>query len=117
MGANVNVTTHYPYSEKYVYETTMEILNLDEERVKDITTGNGFIISAPKAIKDDLKDDNGIFSTKYGQTLQDRSPYGNRYRCKCGYMMKRCVLLLQKILRKLLPRVKKLLMRNGRIVP
>ena len=58
MGANVNVTTHYPYSEKYVYETTMEILNLDEERVKDITTGNGFIISAPKAIKDDLKDDN-----------------------------------------------------------
>lgn len=89
MGANVNVTTHYPYSEKYVYETTMEILNLDEERVKDITTGNGFIISAPKAIKDDLKDDNGIFSTKYGQTLQDRSPYGNRYRCKCGYMMKR----------------------------
>ena len=47
MGANVNVTTHYPYSEKYVYETTMEIMNLDEERVKDITTGNGFIISAP----------------------------------------------------------------------
>ena len=85
MGAQINVTAHYPYSDRYVYETCMEMLNLDQERINDVTTGNGFIISAPKAIKDDLKDDNGIFSTKYGQTLQDQNPYGNRYRCKCGY--------------------------------
>lgn len=89
MGARINVTTHYPQSDKYDYETCMEMINLDEERVKDITDGNGFIISAPKAIKDDLKDDNGIFSTKYGQTLQDRNPYGNRYRCKCGFLNKK----------------------------
>lgn len=87
MGANVNVTAHYPYSEKYVYETVMEVLNLDQERINDITSGNGFIISAPKAIKDDLKAEDGMFSTKYGQTLQDQSPYGNRYRCKCGHYM------------------------------
>ena len=86
MPAKINTTLHYPYSDKYVYETVMEILNLDREKVKDITTGNGFIISAPKAIKDDLKDENGIFSSKYGQTLQDQKPFSNRYRCKCGYM-------------------------------
>ena len=84
MSAKINVTSHYPYSEKYEYETKMEIIDLDNERINDITSGNGFIISAPKAIKDDLKDDNGIFSTKYGQTLQDANPFGNRYRCKCG---------------------------------
>jgi hypothetical protein len=87
--AKINVTTHYPNSDKYAYETTMDIINLDEERVKDVTGGNGFIISAAKAIKDDLKDDNGIFSTKYGQTLQDVNPYGNRYRCKCGRLTTR----------------------------
>lgn len=83
----INVITRYPNSEQYEYETCMEILNMDQERIKDITSGNGFIVSAAKAIKDDLKDDNGIFSTKYGQTLQDANPYGNRYRCKCGHLM------------------------------
>lgn len=89
MAAKINVRSKYPYSEKYDYETRMELIDLDKEKVKDITSGNGFIISAPKAIKDDLKDENGIFSTKYGQTLQDANPYGNRYRCKCGYLSTR----------------------------
>lgn len=87
--ANVNVRTHYPYSDKYEYDTRMEIIDMDKERIEDITTGNGFIVSAAKAIKDDLKDDNGIFSTKYGTTLQDAEPYGNRYRCKCGHYSKK----------------------------
>lgn len=89
MPVKINVKTHYPFSDKYEYETRMEIVNLDRERIIDVTSGNGFIISAPKAIKDDLKDDNGIFSTRYGQTLQDQEPYGNRYRCKCGHYTKK----------------------------
>lgn len=84
MAAKINVRYKYPYSEKYNYETKLELIDLDKERIKDVSSGNGFIISSPKPIKDDLKDDNGIFSTKYGQTLQDINPYGNRYRCKCG---------------------------------
>lgn len=88
----ININTHYPYSDKYQYDTSMEIIDLDEERIRDITSGNGFIVSAAKAIKDDLKDDNGIFSTKYGNTLQDADPYGNRYRCKCGASYKRFLL-------------------------
>lgn len=86
---DLNVRSHYPYSDDYIYETSLEIIDLDKERIRDITSGNGFIISAARAIKDDLKDDNGIFSTKYGQTLQDQSPYGMRYRCKCGATKKR----------------------------
>ena len=89
MSKAIDVKMHYPHSDKYEYETYLEILNLDEERIKDVTTGNGFIVSAPKAIKDDLKDENGIFSPKYGQTLQDVNPYGDRYRCKCGNLKTR----------------------------
>jgi hypothetical protein len=62
----------------------LEIIDLDDERRHDVSNGNGFIISAPKAIKDDIKDDNGIFSSRYGTTLQDISPFEERYRCKCG---------------------------------
>lgn len=84
MGVPINVNMHYPYSDKYEYLTILEILNLDNERKKDISNGNGFIISAPRPIKDAIKDENGIYSSKYGQTLQDQSPFADRYRCKCG---------------------------------
>lgn len=89
MGAKINVSLHYPYSEEYDYESYLEHINLDREKVKDVTSGNGFIVSSPKAIKDDIKDEYGIFSSKFGQTLQDVNPYGNRYRCKCGAMFTR----------------------------
>lgn len=80
----VNVTTHYPISDEYEYETTMERIDLDEERRQDVTSGKGFIISSPKPIREDIKDPNGIFSSKFGMSLQDIHPFQNRYRCKCG---------------------------------
>lgn len=85
-----NVYYTYPYSEEYEYQTIIERINLDEERDKDIATGNGFIISSPKAtIKKDIKDPNGIFSTKYGQKLGDLNPFADRYSCQCGYLKSR----------------------------
>jgi len=82
--AKINVTTHYPVSDDYTFETFMERIDLDEERRKDVTSGKGFIITSAKPIRDDIKDDNGIFSSKFGMTLQDIHPFANRYRCKCG---------------------------------
>lgn len=86
----INVNYSYPYSPEYEYYTIMEKINLDEERDHDISIGNGFIISSPKAtIKKDIKDPNGIFSTKYGQKLGDLNPFANRYSCQCGYLKSR----------------------------
>ena len=82
----MKVNTRYPRSAEYEYLTILERIDLDAERRHDVITGNGFIISAAKAIKDDVKDPNGIFSTKYGPGLQDANAYGNRYRCKCGHL-------------------------------
>lgn len=87
--AEMKVNVKSPANEQYVYETLLERINLDDERRKDVISGNGFIINSPKAIKDDIKDPNGIFSTKYGPGLSDANAFGNRFRCKCGHTTSR----------------------------
>lgn len=83
--AKLNIKLHFPASLDYVYMTRMERIDLDAECNHDIFNDNGFIISSPKPIKDDLKDMNGIFSTKFGRGLQDLGPFADRYRCECGF--------------------------------
>lgn len=87
MKLNVNLT--YPRSNEFYYETRLERINLDEERKKDIVNDNGFIVGPPNGIKKDIKDPNGIFSEKFGQTLKDVSPYADRYKCQCGHLRSR----------------------------
>lgn len=82
----LRVNLHYPASDLYEYRTILERINLDKECMHDIYNGNGFIITEPKAIKDDLKDINGMFSPRYGRGLQDLEPYSDRYKCQCGHM-------------------------------
>ena len=80
----LNYSLTYPESEEFVYEAALERINLDNERIKDLSNGKGFIISDPKGIKKDIKDPNGMFSPKYGQGLKDVNPFANRYKCECG---------------------------------
>lgn len=87
--AQLNINTRYSQSDIYDYETRLERVDLDKARREDVLSGSGFIISSAKAIKDDLKVPNGIFSTKYGPGLQDANAFGNRYRCKCGHTTQR----------------------------
>lgn len=86
---NINFKTIYPNNPEYYYETYLEKINLDDERRHDILENNGFIISEPQNIKKDIKDPNSIFSTKFGQSLKDANPFGNRYKCQCGYTTQR----------------------------
>ena len=85
----INVNTRYSRSDEYDYISELQRINIDQERRHDVITGNGFIVSSSKAIKDDVKNPDGIFSTKYGPGLQDVDAFGNRYRCKCGYKTNR----------------------------
>lgn len=78
------VNFRYPNSADFEYETKLVRINLDKEKLDDLYSGKGFIISKPKNIKKDLKDINGIFSPKFGQKLSDMNPYADRYRCLCG---------------------------------
>lgn len=87
--ANINIKTIYPNNPEYYYETYLEKIDLDKEREHDILENNGFIISEPQNIKKDIKDPNSIFSTKFGQSLKDANPFGNRYKCQCGYTTQR----------------------------
>jgi hypothetical protein len=75
----------YPYNDKYEYKTKLERINLDKQREIDIKSGKGFIITAPKGIKNDIKNQDGIFSSRYGSnSITDTDIFSGRYRCKCG---------------------------------
>ena len=78
----VNLT--YPYSDKWEYETYLEKLNLDEARINDIKTGRGFIIETSRNVKTDVKNQTGIFSSRYGSTVTDNDSFNGKYRCRCG---------------------------------
>ena len=68
-------------------ETYLERINLDKEKENDLKIGNGFIVSQHQNIKKDLKEPNGIFSTKFGSTLNDANPFVDKTKCSCGYTM------------------------------
>src|SRR5574344_856480 len=81
----MRVNYSYPDNPEYEYIAYMERINFDEEEVDDLRKGKGFIIDSPKAtIKKDIKNPNGIFSTRFGQRLGDTDPYIDMYRCSCG---------------------------------
>lgn len=81
----MNVVLQYPYNDKYDYETCLERIDLDKQRVENIRSGKGFIISAPKGIKKDIKNQDGIFSSRYGSnSISDVDSFNGRYRCRCG---------------------------------
>lgn len=79
----------YPFSDIWEYETSIETINFDEESEKDISIGKGFQISNFQTIKKDLKDPDGLFSYRFGQSLSDVNQYINRYKCKCGALHRR----------------------------
>lgn len=82
---NVEVKYQFPNNPEWIYYTEFPRIDFDKEKERDIQSGNGFVISSPKAtIKKDVNNDDGIFSRKFGQRLGDASPYIDRYRCNCG---------------------------------
>lgn len=85
--SNINYRITYPDNPKFNYTSQLVRLNLDEEREKSIMSGNGFLITqVQSSLRKDLKSPTGIYSPKFGQTLQDMHPFIDNYRCLCGDM-------------------------------
>lgn len=80
----IQINARYNNDQNYDYSLRMLRINLDREKDHDISTGKGFIISPYKNIKKDIKDTDGIFSTKFGQSFGDINPFIQRWRCECG---------------------------------
>lgn len=86
----ISVNLTYPRSQEYEFMTKIEVLDLDLEAKIDIANGTGFEINEPKnSNKKDMKNINGIYSSRFGQKLGDVSPYADRYSCECGYLKAR----------------------------
>ena len=92
---NLKINGNYPFNvplnEKgqplYKFETWITPINFDEECEKDIITGNGFYITKKQDIKKDIRSEDSIFSSRYGLQIDDMTPFGDIYKCKCGRTM------------------------------
>lgn len=80
----------YPYYKDIECTTKLEVVNLDAFRTNAIRTGRGFEVKPNyKSTKKELKNPDGIFSSKFGRNLSDVDEYGNRYKCDCGKTISR----------------------------
>ena len=80
----------YPNSSEYEFVSKLEIVDLDKEAQEDINSGNGFRVSAPyNTVKKDMKNIDGIYSSRFGQKFGDINPFANRYSCECGNITSR----------------------------
>ena len=82
---SLDLNLSYPFDPDYDYFTRLERIDLDLERENDLSTGKGFVIAPTQGIKKDIKNPFSIFSNKFGQTIKDVNPFGNRYKCECGF--------------------------------
>ena len=80
---NLNVNIKYPRDPNYDYFAKLETLDLDKEAEKDLSNNHGFIIKEPQPINKTIKSEWGIFSSKFGRSLQDDTQQ-HRFSCKNG---------------------------------
>ena len=86
----LNIKLTYPRSDEYDFYSGIEVIDFDVEAKNDIESGNGFLISSPKSTnKKDIKNPDGIYSSRFGQKLGDANPFADRYSCECGYLKSR----------------------------
>lgn len=91
----IKVNGNYPFNiplnengqPKYKFESRIVPINFDEECKKDISKGKGFYITKKQDIKKDIRSDDSIFSSRYGLQIDDMTPFGDIYKCKCGKTM------------------------------
>lgn len=97
----LNIKYNYPRNKDYDFIARLTRVNLDDVRKDYLNKGKGFVVKSvqPSVIKDLVEDkktnrvysknDDGIYSTRFGQYLDDADPFMDRYSCKCGYLKKR----------------------------
>lgn len=80
----VDIKYSYPNNPNFKYEPHMEVINMDDDKLYNILYEHGFVVNGVQSsFKKDLKNPNGIFSTKYGGSLSDVNAFDNRYACEC----------------------------------
>jgi hypothetical protein len=80
----VKLNIHYPRDDEYDYFVKQDIINLDHEFEKDMSSQQAFRIDCHQPLQKSLKSDSSIFSTKFGRQLGDENPMSHKYKCKCG---------------------------------
>lgn len=81
---DMKVKYSYPDNPDYDIVSFLERIDFENEKIDDLQKNKGFIIQASKSTKKEIKNPDGIFSSRYGSKLGDDNPYQDRYSCSCG---------------------------------
>ena len=81
---DMKVKYSYPDNPDYEIVSFLERINFDSEKLEDLQKNKGFIIQASKSTKKEIKNPDGIFSTRFAQKLGDDNAFQDRYSCNCG---------------------------------
>ena len=85
INSQMSIKLTYPYSDEFEYDTFLRRINLDDARLADFKSGKGFAIQTSKSIKGDIKNQLGIFSNRFGSTIDNVDSFNGKYRCRCGH--------------------------------
>ena len=81
------INVQYPNNPDYDIDVYLKRINIDQRAHDRIRKGEGFIIQSSSKLKNDTtgKNENSIFSPKFGKTLNDiNNPMASDYKCSCG---------------------------------
>lgn len=81
------INVQYPNNPDYDVDVYLKRINIDQRAHDRIRKGQGFIIQSSSKLKNDTtgKNENSIFSPKFGKTLNDiNNPMASDYKCSCG---------------------------------
>lgn len=92
---SITVNGNYPYNTKldekgrpkYEIVTECRLVDFDKKCEEDIIKGVGFYITKKQDVKKDYRSEDSIFSSRYGLQIDDMTPFGDVYKCKCGKTM------------------------------
>lgn len=85
--AEIGIKYSYTNNPDFYYETILRRLDMDKVKDHDILNNKGFIIHQTSDIKKDVNNPTGIFSPRFGLTLDHQTPFIDRYVCECRTTM------------------------------
>ena len=81
---DMNIKYSYPQNPDWEVVSFLSRIDFEEEKIDDLQKNKGFVIQSAKSTKKEIKNPDGIFSSRFGSRLGSDNPYQDRYSCACG---------------------------------
>lgn len=76
----------YPHMKDFDIKFSLVNVDLDKKCKETVESNRGFVITKKQNLKKDIKSEDGIYSSRWGTTIDDKNAFATRYRCECGQL-------------------------------